>query len=335
MISTLGLRRSEAKHPRLIGVPFSAGSASMLDNLQKTAVRADPGVNSFFQSREWQEIQERIGRATFRVNGVLIIRHDLPWGLNYLYTPRPEGADGDFFSQAGRLALESGAVFLKIDPVRPLPTLAPLNFSSFSIQARETTTVDCRKGESGLLSAMRAKTRYNIRLAERHGVRARLVPPEAIESEFEPFWQLLSQTAERDRFSLHDKSYYRILLETRNADFENQLWLAERDGELLAAAIVNFYHPSATATYLHGASSGERRQIMAPYLLHWAAIKAVKNRGFSFYDFGGIDERRWPGLSRFKKGFGGATLNFPESRDFVFRPVLYRLYRLQHALRHG
>src|SRR3972149_2138229 len=47
-------------------------------------------------------------------------------------------------------------------------------FSPDQIQFRNTVTLDLRRTEAELLAGMKQKTRYNVRLAERRGVRIRL-----------------------------------------------------------------------------------------------------------------------------------------------------------------
>lgn len=295
---------------------------------------------SFLQSPEWEEIQKKMGRPTRRIGPVLVIEHGLPLGFKYLYAPRPEGLPPEFFSEAKIFAGENDSIFLKTDPVNS-PHFNTIKYLSmggrkaFSLQAPATIMIDCRKSEEELLAAMHPKTRYNIHLAGRKGVKIRRLEAKDASEGLERFWALIAETAERDKFHAHPKEHYRFLLETASGDFENQLWLAEHDNNLVAAAIVNFYRPSGVATYLHGASSYNMRELMAPHLLHWEIIRETRTRGFEKYDLGGIDEKRWPGLTRFKKGFGGATISFPASRDFVFRPWLYQLYYLQRKLRHG
>lgn len=284
---------------------------------------------SFLQSSEWQEIQERMGRKTARLGNILVIRHDLPMRLHYLYSPRPESPAGDFFSDASRYARESGAVFLKIDPTghQTVQTAASIVPTS-SLQPRSTIHIDCRGTEDGLLARMHPKTRYNIRLAERHAVSVWAVPAESSADAFSPFRELLADTSRRNNFSLHPDHYYKILLEVKSNDFFNELWFAEHQGMILAAAMVNWHHPSGVATYLHGGSRLDHREVMAPYALHWAIIREAKKRAVAAYDLGGVDEERWPSLNRFKKGFGGLVVEFPLSYDAVFKPGWYRFYRL-------
>lgn len=291
---------------------------------------------SFLQSPEWQGIQERMGRQTHRIGGVLVIRHDLPFGLHYLYAPRPGALAPEFLHEIVKLAQGTGAIFLKVDPTEPLD-IRNLKLEirlSHSLQPRETILIDCTKPEAELLEAMHGKTRYNIRLAERHEVSVRLIPAGESALALDQFLPLLIDTARREGFSPHPKTHYQILLELRSEALWSELWVAEWHGALLAAALVNWYRPSNTATYLHGASSRNHREKMAPHLLHWRIIQIALKRNFQTYDFGGIDEVLWPGLTRFKRGFGGSTLTSQPSYDIVFRPWLYRAYRLQHTLRH-
>lgn len=206
-----------------------------------------------------------------------------------------------------------------------------------SIQPRQTIVLDLAdRTEDELLAAMHEKTRYNIRLAERKGVTVRRGGPETQEKDFEIFWKLLRETARRDGFRTHPREYYKKLLAIRLDHFSNELFFAEYEGEVLAAAMLNFYRGSTsidaigsaggTATYLHGASSRRHRETMAPHLLQWRMIQEARQRGCAQYDFWGVDERRWPGVTRFKRGFGGREIVYPQSVDIAYRPVVYAAY---------
>lgn len=285
---------------------------------------------SFLQSKEWEDSQNSIGRKTWRISGALLLRHDLPFGFNYLYCPRPDNLKEFFFIEAKNIARKKNSIFLKIDPVSA-GQLSIVNCKlSDSIQPRKTVVIDLRKPESEILSQMREKTRYNIRLAERRGVQVTSDKTGAT-NYFEKFWRLLQETAKRDGFHTHEKQHYEKLLAIWSQNFSNELFCVEYCGEVLAAAIVNFY--GNTATYLHGASSRKDKEVMAPHLLHWRIIQEAKKRGFTQYDFGGIDEKKWPGVTRFKLGFGGEVFEYPPSIDIIYRPILYGAYRLVRNLR--
>jgi lipid II:glycine glycyltransferase (peptidoglycan interpeptide bridge formation enzyme) len=289
---------------------------------------------SFLQSAEWGEFQRSCGRKTRRVNGALVIRHDLALGLHYLYCPRPDMRITDSVSGitgVREIARAEKSIFLKIDPLHPLEIRNTdcVMRDTRSLQPRQTVVLDLQKYEEELLAGMHEKTRYNIRLAERKGVGIR--NQESGIREFEIFWRMLRDTAARDGFHTHERMYYEKLLDTRSHNFSNEIFFTEYRGETIAAALINFYRPDSgepVATYLHGASSREYKEAMAPQLLHWRVIQEAKRRGLRYYDSWGIDEKRWPGLTRFKKGFGGDVLDYPPSVDLVSRPGWYKVYSL-------
>lgn len=283
---------------------------------------------SFLQSAEWERLQIQAGRKTWRVGGTLLIRHDLPLRFNYIYCPRPQ--DFSFLEEAEKIGRKEGSIFLKIDP-REEPDIAKIKNPKFapsaSLQPQKTLLMDLQKSEDELLRQMHEKTRYNIRLAERTGVEI------TQEGDFETFWSQLQKTAERDKFSSHERIYYQKLIQERSIDFSNELFFAKYKSEVLASALINFYTPAKTAVYLHGASVREHREVMAPHLLHWKIILEARRRGLSLYDLGGIDEEKWPGVTRFKKGFGGRHFAYPATMDIIYSPTLYLLYNTARNLR--
>lgn len=291
---------------------------------------------SFLQSPEWEQFQSLLGRKTWRADGVLVVRHDLPGGLNYLYSPRPNTVTSNWLLVAGKIALQEKSIFLKIDPAGsgksdfPQEVRLPKMKVSSSIQPRKTIVLDFQKSEDELLGAMHEKTRYNIRLAERKSVEVSIRGAGSRAHDIKSFWGLLKETAERDRFHTHPQSHYERLLSVYSSNFSSELFFAECNGKIIAAAMVNFYRSptsiESVATYLHGASRREYRDMMAPHLLHWRIIQEAKRRGFRYYDLWGIDEKKWPGLTRFKTGFGGEVVEYPPSADLVYRPFLYGAY---------
>lgn len=294
--------------------------------------------HGFLQSPEWEKIQNLAGRKTWRASGILLIRHEFARYFSYLYCPRPvfknEPLQEDFFTQIKKIADAEHAVFLKIDPQDSIPEKWHLRVRmvlSPSVQPRESVMMDLSRSEEELLAGMHEKTRYNIRLAEKRGVEVSKVLFEDLDRDFEIFWTLLRETGIRNTFFLHKKEYYQTLFQAQSNLFSNELFFAVVKGKVLAAALVNFYQPSGMAVYLHGASSRDQKELMAPHLLHWRIIQEVKKRGLKGYDFWGIDEQKWPGVTRFKLGFSGKRIAYPPSIDILYKPWRYKGYRFYKA----
>ena len=162
-----------------------------------------PGMESFLQSREWEHIQNAMSRTTARIRSVLVIRHDLPLGFGYLYAPRPVIDDTQaFLGEVAEYAEDIGAIFLHIEPEQAC-VLQNAEFKIMeadSVQPRRTMVINLAESDAELLSAMHPKTRYNIRLAERHGVSVRWEEGSAAAKKF---YGLLRETSARARFRLH------------------------------------------------------------------------------------------------------------------------------------
>lgn len=228
--------------------------------------------------------------------------------------------------------IDRHALFLKIEPSNKVEEFWSSFLASKSlagvfgikeaadIQPKQTLTLDLKKDSADLLQEMHQKTRYNIRLAEKKGIK--IVAGEA--PDFAEFWRLMSLTGGRDNFRLHEEAHYRQLF-SNNQPFI-RIFFAEYNHKKIATAMICFF--AGRATYLHGGSDNEFRNMMAPYLLQWEIIKLAQAEGLAIYDFYGVDEKKWPGVTRFKLGFGGQIKKSAGVFNIIFRPALYRCYLL-------
>lgn len=304
---------------------------------------------SFLQSWEWGEFQKSLGRKTWRftipnedaetaseIFPVLCIQYLFPLKKSYLYCPRLTlNQAGDWqklMSSLTSVTQEEYPLFLKIDPEIVHETLEDNFFETLGfqksrkqVQPKSTILVGLEYDEETLLRRMKPKTRYNIKLAQRKDLRIlHCESREDKEKYFEDFYQLIRETAERNKFHVHSKYYYHAQLMT--IPFA-RLFLAMYQGKAVASAIIIFF--GQRATYLHGASSGEYKNLMAPYRMHWEIMRYAKNHGCIQYDFWGIsssEKDTWGGITRFKKGFGGQELHYIGAYDYVFRRVWYMAY---------
>jgi len=299
----------------------------------------------FLQSSDWGEFQTSIGNKAVRLVGegwqVQGFEHDLGLGMKYLYVPRVRSSE--FLVQSLKDFLNKQKyIFVRIEFVGNYE-LRTLNSELVkNRQPQQTLIIDLNKPEEELLNEMHSKTRYNIRLAEKSGVEIRE------EKDVEVFWKLNQETVSRDDFKSHGKDYYKKML---SLDIAHQL-TAYYNGEPIASNIL--VACGETITYLHGASSNNSRNLMAPYLLQFTGMKLGKKLNCRYYDFWGIapvvakDEggqsscfhnlcwevnHKWSGVTRFKAGFGGIVKVYPEACDIILKAFYYKLYKLVRKIR--
>jgi lipid II:glycine glycyltransferase (peptidoglycan interpeptide bridge formation enzyme) len=199
-----------------------------------------------------------------------------------------------------------------------------------AIQPRETMFVDLTLSEEILLSNMKQKHRYNLKIAQREGVQVEHITKDALKS-LDRFWKLLTATSDRHTFRLHTKEHYASILSHLGP--KASLAFATKDGQDVAALML--ITENGVATYLHGGSIYEFRSLMAPYLLHWRLMVSLKAQGFTAYDFWGVHTvggdaikgHASEGVSRFKLGFGGILHHYAATVDVIFEPFRYSAYK--------
>jgi lipid II:glycine glycyltransferase (peptidoglycan interpeptide bridge formation enzyme) len=185
--------------------------------------------------------------------------------------------------------------------------------------------IDLTQEEDDLLDHMKAKTRYNLRLTNRRGVRVRL----GTDIDLAAFYRLYAETSQRDGFLIRPAAYYLDVWTQFLCAGRALLLLAEVEDEPIAGLIL--FHFAQTAWYMYGASSDQHRNLMPNYLLQWEAIRLAKQLGCTQYDMWGAPDRldagdpMW-GVYRFKIGFGGETLRGMGAFDYAPWPRLYWAY---------
>ncbi len=303
--------------------------------------------DNFLQSPQWIEFQQSLGRKAwlFKNGGIsgLVIKYDLPFGKCYLYCPygpltKKTSVDRkaleSFLEEIKKIAIQEKAVFFRCDPRQELFLeesgfkKAPINYFLSAVAMPQNLAVLSLAGdEVALRNKLKPKTRYNIDLALKKGIEV-----DRKSGDLRAFYDLMRQTANRQQIRLHSLEHYRGLLDV----FKNDLLIltARYETKPIATIMVLFF--GDTATYLHGGTDYNYRQLMAPHLLHWLAIQEAKKRGCSFYDFGGVESestQAWSGITRFKLSFGAEVVSLPGAYDLVFQPGWYALYNFFRGLR--
>jgi lipid II:glycine glycyltransferase (peptidoglycan interpeptide bridge formation enzyme) len=307
---------------------------------------------------------------------LLVLRRRLAPGFALAYVPwGPElpgiNADGIFadgfkakesavkeLAASLRKMLPKDTVFIRFDipwyttEESPLPGPPPPFIRSSDIQAPDTVLLDLSQSMESVMEQMKPKWRYNARLALKKGVTIQRTDGK---EEIDVFYELLKETARRDGIAIHGAEYYRSLFRNAGNDDASfgdarigddypgkkpdiRLYLAEHEGEAIAGIVTLFRGPKAV--YLYGASSGNKRNLMAPYALQVKAMEDAKASGCVEYDLFGIPPNPDPshpmaGLYQFKTGFGGRIVNRPGCWDYPCYNLLYHVYFFAEKARKG
>jgi len=296
-------------------------------------------MSQFLHAWQWGEYEKNLGKKVWRlgvfnqnklVGALMLIKNILPVGKSYLYSPRfpilTEAVPAEIFTQKIKeIGKKENSIFWRVDLFNA-DIFQNVNFKKIKdVQPSKTLLLDLTKSEEEILAAMHPKTRYNIRLAEKKGITIRQGKGE---EDIESFIKLTEETAERDNFKAHGPSHYRKLFNLDNGFVK--LYLTEYENKIIATNLMIYF--GDTCTYSHGASSDENKNIMAPHLLHWHCICEAKKLGYKYYDFGGIDEKKWPGVTRFKKSFvspkTSCEISYPGTFDLPLDKKWYLLYSL-------
>ena len=172
--------------------------------------------------------------------------------------------------------------------------------------------------EDELLCSFHPKTRYNIRLAQRRGVTIR----KGGLSDIPVFYRMMEETGKRDGFQCRNAEFYIDFL--CGMGDNAQMFLAEKDGQVLGGAIAVFL--GKKAWYSYGCSFSTDRENMPNYLLQWEMMRHALNYGCKIYDFRGVEgkpeiDNPHYGLHRFKQGFSARFVEYLGEMDYILSPL--------------
>jgi len=317
------------------------------------------------QSWEWGEFRKAQGNKVVRLgitqNGQLpqvfqLTFHRLP--LVHLipfvplvprsigYLPKSILPSKEVIEKLKQIGKENNAIFIKIEPNEEMQSFKDAKFQreieelglvqGKPLFTKYTSVINLERSEEEILSSFKSKTRYNIRLAEKHGIKTQ---EDNSDETFEKYLNLLFETTGRQGFYAHNKEYHRKQWQILFPTGISHLLTATYKGEILSAFLLFIFND--TLYYPYGASTREHKELMAPTLLMWEAIKFGKAHGCKKFDLWGDTEPNPPpnhpyfGFHRFKEGFSPQLIEFLGSYDLVINPTLYKIYQIIDKIRWG
>lgn len=305
---------------------------------------------SFLQSSHWQKFLVAQGKNVWRLSfkegdktlgTCLLYENKLLLGRSYLTAPKGPIFYEDlalekktklsqlFFSSLRDLTITTKnkqEIFIRLES--PIDLGIKELKKSLDIHPKETWLTDLSMPLVEMLRASHPKTRYNISLAEKKGVKVEFF---TTSEKIKIFTELLRKTAQRQAIGTHSEGYFKLWAETFFSSGFSELAVVSLNGQALAANLMVRF--GDMVSYVHGASDYSQRAIMAPHYLHWTCLKHYKEQGYKTYDWWGISptdgsKPTWQGISRFKQGFVGSRQVSPGTQDFVYDESWYQAYQL-------
>ncbi len=316
------------------------------------------------QSFEWGEFRKKTGVKVIRrglvekgelIDGFTMTIHKIPktpFTIGYL--PKGTAPRKEILSELQKIGNENNCVFIQLEPnligaLKNRP--ANLKQSFHPLFTKFTFVLDISKSEEELLKGFHSKTRYNIKVAQKHNV---TIKEETSDAAFSEYLALTKETTTRQKFFAHTPSYHTKMWETlgksAKKDSNN---LNHLTAHLLTATYKSDQGKTATLAawvlftfhdylyYPYGSSSSQFRNVMASNLIMWEAIRLGKKMGLHYFDMWGAlsdppdTKDPWYGFHKFKEGYGATHTEFSGSYDLVIRPTLYEVYKIADRARRG
>ncbi|MCL4353829.1 peptidoglycan bridge formation glycyltransferase FemA/FemB family protein [Patescibacteria group bacterium] len=307
------------------------------------------------QSLEWGKFRQKTKVKVIRQNGWQITIHKIPhtpWAIGYF--PKGPPPDKEMLKHLIRIGKDNHCIFIQLEPNAQKISNFKFQISNLGLRpsfhplfTKYTFILDLTKSEEELLKNMHPKTRYNIKIAQKHAV---TIVEDNSDKAFEEYLKLTKETTKRQGFFAHDEKYHRLMWETLKSQKPDEnkltahLLLAKfrppKSGirDLTLAAWILFVY-GGTLYYPYGASSDQYRNVMASSLMMWEAIRFGKKLGLKKFDMWGSlgpnpnKEDPWYGFHRFKQGYKAELVEFVGSFDLVINPLLYVILRITDRLR--
>lgn len=306
------------------------------------------------QSWQWGEFRKKTGVSVTRLVKMedkdikevyQVTWHKIPKTNRCIgYCPKSAIPTREVLTELSKIAKNKKAIMVKFEPnekktqteVEKIDRLAKdhVFVTGRPLFTHYSFLLDISKSEEELLAAMHQKTRYNLRLAEKKGVK---IVEDNSEKGFEEYWRLTEETTKRQKFFAHTKKYHHQMWQTMISEGDGHLLKAVYEGEILTTWVL--FELNGVLYYPYGASTNTHREVMANNLMMWEAIRLGKKLGCKSFDLWGSlgpepdTADPWYGFHKFKQGYGAELVEFVGTYDLIINNAEYKVYLLVDSLR--
>ena len=284
------------------------------------------------QTKEWGEFRREWGNNVIYSKNFLIIFSKIPFTNFTIGTClKCDAITRINLDMVRKIGKKEHAIFIKFEPnLQKNDSRIRSYIKSGLVRGKTLFTpttfwIDLTKSEQELLKSFSSKTRYNIRLALKHGVKVHI---DNSDKALEKYLELTFETAKRQGFYAHTQKYHRLMWKHLKEKIAHLL-VAEYKNEIISAWVL-FTH-DGFLYYPYGASTDKHKEVMANNLMMWEAIKFGKKLGLSTFDLWGREVGK--GFTKFKEGYNPKVIEFVGSWDLVINKPLYYTYRIAEKVR--
>lgn len=314
-------------------------------------------VSHPLQSWEWGEFRKKTGVSVERIgvfskskleSGFQVTFHPVPvLNKNVGYLPKGYMPDTNQLGALKGIAQENNAIFVKLEPniaTKVSEPSAHKNITKFLLDndcvpgkplfTKYTFQLDLTESEEILFKNLESKTRYNVRLALKKGVK---IFENTTEEGMEQYIEILKETTKRQGFYAHSPEYFRKMWKELGNSGMLKIFNAVYEDKILSSWVMFIFN--GVLYYPYGASRNINREVMANNLLMWEMIRYGKQMGCHTFDMWGSlgpeasKSNSWYGFHKFKKGYSGDLVEFIGTFDYVIDFPMYQIFKIGDSLR--
>jgi lipid II:glycine glycyltransferase (peptidoglycan interpeptide bridge formation enzyme) len=298
----------------------------------------DTKVTHVIQSWLWGEFRKSLGIPLVRYGifkdnklerAFQLSFHEVPIVKRFVgYLPKGPFPDSEMAQALTKISKEQNCIFIKTEPDVEITDKQRLDHrfrkAIKPLFTKYNFVLDLSPSEEDLLKSFHQKTRYNIKVAVKKGVRVEVLDND---EGLKTYLKLYFETTKRQGYFGHNENYHSKVYETFSKTGQVKFVIASYNNIQLTAWMLLIFKDKLY--YPYGGSSHLHRDVMSSNLVAWEAIKLGKSLGLREFDMWGAlgpladPKDSWYGFHRFKQGYGGRLAEYLGSFDLVENEALY------------
>jgi lipid II:glycine glycyltransferase (peptidoglycan interpeptide bridge formation enzyme) len=207
-------------------------------------------------------------------------------------------------------------------------------------QPTHTNMIDLTEGADEVWTRMKGNYRRNIKKSVRSEVKISKLGYAEVDA-VDKFYTVMETIFARTSYIMYSEQYFHTIWDRLALKNMASILIAQKEDNLIGAYFM--VYDNTTSYELYGGVTVPGRDLEAGYALKWAAIKDAIEQGKKFYDHWGVAPVNQAGefqfnhpitnISKFKAGFGGQNITFPDTKILVLSPIGGTIARLVPVVR--